>query len=296
MSVPSCAKEAPATRISTCASITRRPDPADPPVVWKVNCETVTLLGWTPAVLMQLAHPLVAAGVADHSVAISRPELGLQRLNQTIRAMLALTFGSEEERQRAADGINRIHDHIHGALPEAIGSYATGARYSAHDPALLAWVHATLVATLPRAYELYVGPLTAEERDRYCAEATAIGPLLGIPDDLLPRTAAEIDQYIARQLAAGVITIGPTARLLARAVVAPTIPRWARFVSPLTYLPTIGLLPPAIRAAYGFRWTPRHEWALRVTGALARRILPHLPALLHHWPAARVAYRALAEH
>jgi uncharacterized protein (DUF2236 family) len=296
MTAPSRAEDVPTIPVMTADPRSRSPDPADPPVVWKVNCETVTLLGWAPAVLMQLAHPLVAAGVADHSIAISRPELGLQRLNQTIRAMLALTFGSAEERQRAADGINRIHDRVHGSLPEAVGAYAAGAGYSAHDPALLAWVHATLVATLPRAYELFVGPLTSEERDRYCAEATAIGPLLGIPDDLLPRTAAEVDHFIARQLAAGVITVGPTARALARAVVAPAIPRWARLVSPLTALSTIGLLPPAIRVAYGFRWTPRHEWALRITGGLARRILPRLPALLHHWPTARAAYRALVVH
>ena len=68
--------------------------PGAVPVAWKVNCETVTLLGWGPAVLLQLAHPLVAAGVADHSVAVSHPELRLRRLSQTIRAMLAIIFGS----------------------------------------------------------------------------------------------------------------------------------------------------------------------------------------------------------
>src|SRR5205809_126226 len=81
-------------------------------------------------------------------------------------------------------------------LLEAVGPYPAGTPYSAHDPALLAWVHVTLIATLPRTYELYVGPLTPEERDRYCAEATWLGPLLGIPDDLLPRTAADVDRYI----------------------------------------------------------------------------------------------------
>jgi uncharacterized protein (DUF2236 family) len=281
---------------STSAAAIPALDPLDPPVVWRINSETVTLLGWAPAVLMQLAHPLVAAGVSAHSIAISHPELAFHRLNQTIRAMLALTFGDEAERQRAADGINRIHDRVNGALPEAVGAYPAGTRYSAHDPALLAWVHVTLIATLPRTYELYIGPLTPEERDRYCAEATWLGPLLGIPDDLLPRTAAEVDRYIAEQLASGAITVGPLARELARALVSPAVPRWARLVSPLTALPTIGLLPPAIRAAYGFRWTARHEWALRMGAALARRILPRLPALLHHWPAARAAYRALALH
>ncbi len=271
-----------------------RPDPADPPVAWKVNSETVTLLGWGAAILLQLAHPLVAAGVAEHSVAVSQPARRLERLDQTIRAMLALTFGSDEERRRAAEGINRIHDHIHGTLGAGVGAHAAGAPYSAHDPALLAWVQATLASLLPRAYELYVGPLTPEERDRYCAESTALGPLLGLPDGFLPRTAAEVERYIAARLADGTVVVGPAARELAREIVAPGRPRWARLISPLTALPTIGLLPPAVRAAYGFRWTARQERALRVTAAIARWLLPRLPGLLHRWPVARAGYRKLA--
>lgn len=271
-----------------------RPDPADPPVAWKVNSETVTLLGWGAAILLQLAHPLVAAGVAGHSIAVSEPGRRLERLDATIRAMLAITFGSEEERRRAADGINRIHDHIHGTLDAGVGAHAAGARYSAHDPALLAWVHATLASTLPRAYELYVGPLTAAERDRYCAEATAMGPLLGLPEGFLPRTAAEVEEFIAARLADGTVTVGLAARELAREIVAPSLPRWARLVSPLTALPTLGLLPPAVREAYGFRWGRRQEWALRATAAVARRLLPLLPGLLHRWPVARAGYRKLA--
>lgn len=267
-------------------------DPADRPIVWRINGETVTLLGWPPAILMQLAHPLVAAGVADHSIAISQPERALQRLHQTIDAMLAIAFGTAEERGRAVAGINRIHDRVHGTLHEAVGTYAAGTRYSAHDPALLLWVHATLIAALLRTYELYVGPLTTAERDRYCAEATVLGPLLGIPAALMPRTIAEVERYIAEQVASGAVVVGPTARVLARAVVTPALPRWARLVTPLTALPAIGLLPPAIRAAYGFRWTPRHEWALRAGGALARRLLARLPGLLHLWPRARTAQRA----
>jgi uncharacterized protein (DUF2236 family) len=68
----------------------------------------------------------------------------------------------------------------HGTFPE-------GQRYTAHDPALLTWVHATLVDSFLLTYELFVGPLTVEERDRYCAESTAIEPLLGIPAGTLPR-------------------------------------------------------------------------------------------------------------
>lgn len=271
-----------------------RPEATDPPIAWRVNCETATLLGWGAAILLQLAHPLVAAGVAGHSIAVNQPERRLARLTQTIQAMLLITFGTEEERQRTGAGINRIHDHILGTLDEAVGPYPAGTPYSAHDPALLGWVHLTLVALLPRAYELFVGPLTNAERDRYCREATTMGPLLGIPETEMVTSYAAVQARLVARIADGTATVGPTARELARDIVAPRTPRWAPLISPLTSLPTIGLLPPAIRDAYGFRWTPGHERALRLFAALTRVVLPRLPRLLHHWPTARRAYRALA--
>lgn len=270
-----------------------QPDPADPPVAWRVNAETATLLGWGAAVLLQLAHPLVAAGVADHSIAISQPERRLERLTATIRAMLLITFGTAEERQRVADRINRIHDHINGELGDAVGPHGAGARYSAHDPALLAWVQATLVLTLPRAYELFVGPLTVAEKDRYTLESTAMGPLLGIPAGLMARDYAGVEAEVAARIADGTITVGPTARALGRDIVSPRRPRWAPLLSPLTALPTIGLLPPAVRDAYGFPWGPGHERALRLFAAITRVVIPRLPHLIHHWPGARRAYRLL---
>jgi uncharacterized protein (DUF2236 family) len=261
------------------------------PVAWKINAETATLLGWGPAILMQLAHPLVAAGVADHSIAVSHPERRLQRLSQTIQAMLAITFGPDDARDRAVRAINRIHDRVNGTLPAASGTYPAGTVYSAHDPALLAWVHATLLEMLPRAYELYVGPLPAADRDRYCAEATMLGPLLGIPDALLPKTHADLQRYLDTMLASGTLAVGPTAQELAKAIIAPTAPRWIRPLTPLIRLTTVGLLPPAVRALYGFRWTRRDERLLRAFAAIGRFLIPRLPALIHHWPVARAARR-----
>ncbi len=256
-------------------------------VTRKLNSETVILLGWAPAILMQFAHPLVAAGVAGHSSFLPRPELRLHRLHQTVGAMLALTFGDDAAVARTARGINGLHDRVNGRIDEAAGPFPAGTTYTAHDPALLCWVYATLLDVLPRAYQRYVGPLTAEELDRYCAEASLTGPLLGIPDGTLPASWAGLERYMAEMYAGGTLTVAPTARLLAREIVWPSAPRRLRPLRPLLYLPTVGLLPPPIRAAYGFRWTARHERLLRRTSGLVRRLLPVLPAPLHQWPAAR---------
>ena len=101
------------------------------------------LAGWGRAILLQIAHPLVAQGVADHSGFASERWARVGRLKRTIGAMLALTFGTHEESTEAAAAINRIHDRVHGRLPQPAGAFASGFPYSAHDPALLAWVHVT---------------------------------------------------------------------------------------------------------------------------------------------------------
>ena len=255
-------------------------------VTWKVHREVVLLLGWARAILLQVAHPLVAQGVAEHSRFLAESRGRWRRLWRTLDAMLALTFGTAAEVAEVARRINGIHDRVHGRL----GGPA-GRAYSAHDPALLCWVHATLLDSFLLTYELYVGPLTPEEKDRYCAEASAIEPLLGIPRGSVPVTLEGLRRYMDEVLGGGEIAVTDTARLLARAIVWPPLPRAAWPVVWFMQLPAIGLLPPPIREAYGFPWDARHESALRASAKVVRRLLRCTPSLLRHWPAARRAFR-----
>ena len=256
-------------------------------IAQRVNAEVVTLLGWGPAILMQFAHPLVAAGVADHSTFALRPSERWRRLRSTLDAMLALAFGSDEQAARAVRRIDAIHDRVHGRLSEAVGVFPAGTTYSAHDPELLRWVHATMLDRVPRTYELYVGPLTRAEQDRYCLEASGVAPLLGMPDRYLPTDTAQLDRYLDAMLASGQIAVGRQARRLAREILNPVLPAPARPLLPLLQLPTIGLLPEPIRDAYGFAWDARRDRALRLTAALTRQALRITPARLRQWPASR---------
>ena len=112
--------------------------------------------------------------------------------------MLSLTFGTEFEIRETAGRINAIHHRVHGRLDCAFGSYPAGAPYDATDPALLTWVHATLVDSQLRTYALFVGPLAPDEEDRYCAEAAHVGPLLGVRADALPDSKERLDRYLER--------------------------------------------------------------------------------------------------
>ncbi|NUQ78247.1 MAG: DUF2236 domain-containing protein [Polyangiaceae bacterium] len=255
-----------------------------PLVARKINREIVVLVGWVPAILMQFAHPLVAAGVADHSAFRSRPRARLERLRSTVRSMLSLTFGSPDEVARAAARINAIHTRVHGELREEAGILSPGTRYSARDPALLRWVHATLMSSLPRAYELYVGPLTKAEKDAFCRDGALRSPLLGIPEGYLPDSAEGIDRYIEEMLASGQIAISETARTLAHEVLYPPVPPLSGPLLSLFRLPVIGLLPEAIRRAYGFRWDRRHELAMQSSVVATRGLLRVSPPMVRYWP------------
>jgi len=262
-------------------------------IAWKLHREIVLLAGWGRAILLQLAHPLVAQGVADHSGFAEDRWGRVGRLRRTLKAMLALTFGTAEETAAAADAINRIHDRVHGRLVDATGSFAAGTRYSAHDPALLAWVHATLVDTFLLTYERFVAPLTPAQRDRYCREAGAAAPLLGIPPHALPCTTVELADYMDRMLASGDIAVTDTARTLAREVLSLGLPWPGRPLAGLARLLAVGLLPQPIREAYGFQWTRGQERLLTALAAATRHTLPLLPPFLRFWPVARRAARRL---
>src|SRR5215471_8032715 len=95
-------------------------------VTWKVAREAVLILGGSRAVLMQLAHPLVAMGVSAHSSYMTDP---FGRAERTFVLGELLTFGSAEKAHKAARTINRLHLHVYGDLPIDAGAFTKGTRY-----------------------------------------------------------------------------------------------------------------------------------------------------------------------
>ena len=263
----------------------------DGPISWMIHRETVLLLGWGRAILMQFAHPMVARGVAEHSAVRAEAFGGWRRLHRTLGAMLALTFADRDEAQLATDRINAIHERVHGMLASGEGAFAAGTPYSARDPALLGWVHATLVDSFLLTYERFVRPLSAAARDQYCAESAGIEDLLRIPAGSLPRTASALEAYVASRLASGEIHVTDTARALARGVLYPPMsaPAWPALAT--LRLATIGLLPSTLREGYGLPWDPSRAAALGVVTAVFRKLVPLAPPVVRYWPRARAAMR-----
>src|SRR5712692_9365821 len=127
----------------------------DDSIIRRVNRENVLMLGGGRALLMQLAHPKVAAGVDEHSDFRAHP---IRRLRRTIRMTMAIVFGDRETALAAARTVNQVHTRVRGR------------DYHALDPDLLLWVHATLMDTALVTYETFVQPLIASEREDFYQE------------------------------------------------------------------------------------------------------------------------------
>lgn len=261
-------------------------------ISWRVNAERLVLLGWSRAILLQLAHPLIAAGVADHSSFRGGGIAAARRLHLTVRAMLALTFGDARERTAALEGILAIHRRVNGYLAVAAGRFPAGTAYSAEDADLVLWVHATLLESIPMIYDRVVRPLTPAERDAYCDEAAPIALELGARADEIPRSWDGLDAYLKGMRESGSIAVSAQARELASAVLAPA---FAPLVAPaawLNRLVTVGLLPPHIREQYGFEWTTANDRTLARVAATIRATRRVTPAAIAWWPAAFSAPRS----
>ena len=75
-------------------------------LTWRVNGEAVLLLGGGRALILQVAHPKVAAGVAEFSDYRSDP---WGRLYRTLELTLAIVFGEPEASQAASRRLRRVH-------------------------------------------------------------------------------------------------------------------------------------------------------------------------------------------
>lgn len=277
-------KESPPTSHTPAAEMTRL-----------INGTRVSLLGWGRAILLQLAHPLVAAGVRDHSRFEHGTFTPLRRLHGTVNAMLAMSFGSDAECAQAAAGINAIHDRVHGTLRQAVGRYPAGTPYSAHDPELLRWVFLTLLDSMPMAYSRFVSPLDDEQVGRYCRESTRGAVLLGLAPDMLPDSISDLRRRVDEVLSSDVLAVGDDARALAGRLLNPPLARVAAPFLGLHRLATVGWLPDPIREAYGFTWTARDALRLERWEARLRTMSRLAPPVLTRWPAARREFAGHAE-
>jgi uncharacterized protein (DUF2236 family) len=270
-------------------------------VTWTVLRETVLLLGGPRALLLQLAHPAIDAGIAQHSVIASDP---LGRSARTFSSIYTLCFGDLASVLGVVRAVRRRHAVVAGVT-------TAGTPYRALDPALLHWVHATLLDTTVRMFETFVRPLTESERARFHDESRVVQIAFGVPPGDVLSTPGAFDAYFASVLASDALRVTPHAASQWEALVrqppshalvaALQLPPVRGLRTLIDVLPTrlltpaalrlfaAGTLPPRVREAYGLRWTKADAAAFSLAVSAIRGVYGRLPAAIRFHPAYRAA-------
>lgn len=226
-------------------------------------------IGGLAAILLQVADPAVARGVVAHSAFTRDP---LRRLRHTLGYVYAVSLGTPEQVLRAAGVVDRVHARVPGAV----------------DADRQLWVAATIARLGTQTHELLHRPLDPDLADEIHARAADLGTALQVPAGSWPSDRGAFDRYWERSVAA--LVVGDDARAIANDLLHPRrAPIWLRAAMPLARTVTSGLLPPAVRDAYGLPWRPRR---FAVTVAFLRVLVRLVPRPLRELPARRLLARA----
>jgi uncharacterized protein (DUF2236 family) len=259
--------------------------------VWRIWREKTLLLGGPAAVLLQLAHPLIAAGVAAHSSFRADP---LRRLRAVLDATLTVTFGDRQQATAAAARVGKVHRRVQGRLQIAVGCFPAGSVYRASDPRLALWVHATLVVVALEVVDQFVSPLTTQQRARYYQESKPFALLFGVPAPLLPGSYPDFEAYVHRTLQGPELAIQEPARELAAAVFDGWLRGLPRPPACAVRLLTAGLLPERVREGFGLPWGRREQQHYAALRRVVQAAVPCLPPTIRFWPHYHVALRRVA--
>jgi uncharacterized protein (DUF2236 family) len=221
-------------------------------IAWQLGGDLANFLGGGRAALLQIAHPMVAYAIEQHSH--TRTDV-VGRFQRTFRYVFAMVFGELEDALAAARRVHAIHTRIHGTMPD-------GRTYHANDEHALRWVHATLVDTVLTVRERLDGPLPISIKDRFVVEQNRFARLFAIPRALLPRSFGDHAAYMAQAVPG--LEVAPCARDMARFLLGPTpLGRIAEAI-------TASMLPPSLVTAFGLR--ARRVPELAVLGPVMRRL------------------------
>ena len=227
----------------------------------RVAREGALLAGGARAILLQVAHPAVGRGVAEHSDFATRP---LDRLRATLTYVYCVTFGTPEEIEAVSARVTATHRKV------------AGPGYRASDPELQLWVAATLYDTALLLYEELFGPLDPARADRVYEQYAVLGTALQVPSGLWPSDRHAFRTYWDRMIDA--LEVSDAARRVARDLLAAEhAPLVLRAAMPVNRFLTAAWLPELIRTQYGLSWDngrQRRYNLLRTVSAPVYRLLP----------------------
>ena len=256
--------------------------PAPGSIVWRYAGDARLLATAGYALLLQVAHPTVGAGVTEHSDFKADP---WGRLFRTLDYTYAMVYGGPQLAGEIGARVREMHKHIKGTKPD-------GERYHALEPEAYAWVHATLCEAIITGHRHFGLRMRPDEIEGFWADWRRSGRVVGVRERDLPGDWAEFRSYfndMVEQRLEDNEAVQDVIATLAKPA-RPPVPilndsAWRVASLPMTRifsLATIGLLPSLLRRRFGARWTRRQELELRALGAAARATTPVLPRSLRN--------------
>jgi uncharacterized protein (DUF2236 family) len=245
-------------------------------ITWRYASDSRLYFVMLYALLLQVAHPVVGAGVRDFSDFEQRP---WNRLLRTIDYVTVLVYGGTDA---AAMGrrLRALHKGFKGVRED-------GRPYYALEPEAYAWVHATLLETYVAGHERFGRPMRPEQKERFYREYRGLGRLIGVRDKDLPATWPEFRTYFDETCANDLVRTVSVDRVLAatQGDVPPPLPImpdlvWRAIRVPASramWLGGVGMLTPELRDRFGIDWTHKDERALERIGRTSRALTPVLP-------------------
>lgn len=256
--------------------------PSRSSVTWRLSGDVRLLGAAAYALLLQVAHPTVGAGVAEHSDFKADP---WGRLMRTLDYLYSMTYGGPALAADTGRRVRDMHRHIKGVKPN-------GERYHAMEPAAYAWVHATLADGVVRGHRHLGKPMSPWEAEDFWADFRKLGRLVGVRFRDLPETWREFGPYFDG-VVEEVLEDNESVQDVLAALTNPAAPPLP-FVGPRAWrvasLPAIrstslitgGLLPPVLRARIGLEWTRSDERRFRALCRASRAATPLMPASLEN--------------
>jgi uncharacterized protein (DUF2236 family) len=146
----------------------------------------------------------------------------LARFFGTMDFVMAMVFGSDEDKNRWIDRLNSFHKSVRGISDDP--ELPPGSAYDANDPELQLWVLGALVYVAVGAYETFVDALSHEEKDLFLRESISWGAHLNIPRELAMRTYPSyphLGAYIQKMIVSGKVCVTKATRALAQSILYP---------------------------------------------------------------------------
>ena len=266
------------------------PQPLGPDsLTWRYFGQWTGMLQGPWAGSMQNMHPQLGAAVQQHSIFF------LERMPRLFRSVYPIGGVVFDGHRAPATGA-QVRDYHIGIK----GVDDQGRRYSALNPEVFYWAHATFFKSTLLAAEWLGGGLTEEQRRQLFDEHVQWYRMYGMSMRPVPKSWEDFQQYWDH-MCHNVLENNWAARAVLDLSTMPKHPSlgwmpdwmWRLNVAAMQHFfnfTTVGLFDPAVRELMGYTWSPRQEQLHRAFGTAIYRLTRVLPKRMLMHPRKRSAW------